>query len=133
MQWPFLCAYNDAQNWKLHGYDTLIFRFIFCMCTSENKFRPPCVPAHSLTPSLIRVRCKKVLLFAFQYTFVHYNGPPNEINVEITCLAYNLIHYTVEHIYLYVNSYATIKMIMERGNFSLSLLHSFHFFSLLEC
>lgn len=67
----------------------------------------------------------KVMPFAIQYTTM-----ANEMNVEITCLVYNLIHYTIENIYLYVNSYAAIKMIMEKGNFSLSLFLSSHIFFL---
>lgn len=56
-----------------------------------------------------------------------YTTMANEMNAKITCLVYNLIHYTIEYIYLYVNSCAAIKMIMDKGNFSLAFFPSFHF------
>lgn len=131
MQWLFLCAFGDAQNWKLHGLDMICLYFVLhfaCAQAKISSIRHAFPLARSLA-HFTRTR-NKVMPFAIQYTTM-----ANEMNVEITCLVYNLIHYTIENIYLYVNSYAAIKMIMEKGNFSLSLFLSSHIFfcRMLEC
>lgn len=91
MQWLFFMCIRRCTELKIAwiGYDMLIFRFTFCMCTSENKLHPPCVPTRSLTRSLHTHTEQSNAIRNSE----HYNGQRNECWNHLSRIQFNPLYH----------------------------------------